>query len=109
MKLKSGLHVVNNVGADHFEAPPTSSERALLAAILERATRDLGITACHYTRKKALEWFTAKKHESSFSNFSYRDIISYLGLGFKEVEELNHKIKLGKELNSNSKTNYKPW
>lgn len=106
MKLKSGLHVDTSLDADHFEHPLSISEKVLLAAVLERATRDISIRSSHYERKRALDWFTAKNHESTISNFSYQDIIHHLGLGTKEVEKLNQKIREGKEFSSSTKKKY---
>ncbi len=97
MKNKSLLNVEISVEVAVNLPSPYIPERTLLAAILERATRDIGPTAGEYELKKALEWFTARNHTITADSFSFKSIIHHLNLGYKEVAELHEKIRIAKE------------
>lgn len=77
------------------ETPPTRSpERTLLAAILERACRDLLPNADRNARKQAIEWFTAETDEIDYeiSKFTFKHVVNVLELSAIQLNYLHEKV-----------------
>jgi len=78
------------VDFEHTRAP----ECGLLAAILERAVRDLGPDVDHMERASAINWFTGVREQSLHDpHFSFEDVALFLELGKLEIDKLRNMVR----------------
>lgn len=82
--LSQILPSVDINGNEEMEVP----EKFLLAALLERAFRDLYTVVDAKDRRDAINWFRATKEVSSKSNFTFKDVIESLNLKQQDVAYL---------------------
>ena len=71
---------------------PYTGEKGLLAAVLERAVRDLGYAVTKQERKAAIEWFEAPEEETE-SGFSYAEVSEGLNLTKWHHDFIMQKVK----------------
>ena len=75
----------HNANQEDYE--PLSPEKVMLAALLQRAVRDLGRHARVEDRRDAIKWFkTPKKKLSYYTGFYFQDVAEILNLGNYQVQ-----------------------
>lgn len=68
-------------------------EKALLAAILERAVRDLADYAAPEDRRSAIAWLSQDSNEDTDYIFSFQNIIHYLHLTESQLREIQFRVR----------------
>jgi hypothetical protein len=94
-KLICKLVVLCQAEAEY--SPGFSPERALLAAYLERALRDLTAEGdgCALNRRSAIRWFRGAVRNTSFT---FQEVIEELGLSIKYVHLINARVLVADQL-----------
>jgi hypothetical protein len=89
------------------EAQEYSPERTLLAAVLERAFRDLQKHIERKIRRTAISWFlcTCPGPEENLYGFTFKQIVEELGLCSARVEELVDAAKKAEQDDFNDREN----
>lgn len=72
-------------------------ETHLLAALLERAVRDLSPTADQVDRRSAIYWFL-RKESSDNRGFSFQDVAELLQLSDKHLRFIQEKLEDAKNI-----------
>lgn len=91
----------------------STPERSLLAAILERANRDLNpeTTPRHY-RRSAITWFSARKikKKTPFNQglVSFQNCIDELSLSSLQIKHIERRVKLAEEYDRRKKAGFWP-
>lgn len=70
----------------------TTPERALLAAILERAVRDLAETVDARWRREAIQWFTADANSKKYEPFSFNRVVEELEISTSWLKIIEARI-----------------
>lgn len=71
----------------------TSPERALLAAVLERAVRDLGETMESHHTREAIQWFHANGNSKKYEPFSFNRVVEELDLNSFHICAIEERIR----------------
>ena len=83
-----------NRGQPHQEV--STPEITLIAAILQRAVRDLSPDADDDSRRDAVAWFRGRE-----SRVNFKDCADFLGLGYKLIKLIQTKVDEAEALYGN--------
>lgn len=87
--------------------PKRMPELALLAGVLERAFRDLNETVAQHERRGAIAWFKGCDKDTEFPEFTFKEIVSYLGLSVKQINYILSKVDEAEKRDQNEKDKLK--
>lgn len=97
--MKANIIFVEN-DYDVFIRSTSCPERTLLAAILERAVRDLSETVDIFDTRDAVAWFLDTRKQSvkcAGQYFSFKDCVEGLGLSTSHILYIDEKVRVAKE------------
>lgn len=81
-----------------FELPEAQEskhtpELGLLAGVLEMAFRDLNSNTIKQARQSAIKWFRSRELDKNFPEFSFKEVVTSLGLTASQVKTIFIKVE----------------
>jgi hypothetical protein len=87
------LQITSQTQTDY--SPSYIPEKGLLAGVLERAVRDLGLSGCYTDRRTAIEWFKKAdklREDQMQEGFTYMYVAHNLGLSKWQMDHIRRLV-----------------